>query len=143
MSRFRSFIRQHLVADDPAPGYSRLDRFDGLGETSAGGAAPGSEAGPAPSGADSQDAALASIEERLAADENEFAGGVADQSARDRRYLLNLVEERQSRIERVEELASYLDRLAPHDRHYSRLIRAALASADDNRPPDGEISHPA
>ena len=149
MSRFRSFIRQHLVADDPAPGYSRLDRRDGLGESAAVAATPGEPAGsptaptPAPAPADSPDAALAAIEERLTADENEFVGGVADQSARDRRYLLALVEERRTVIERVEELAAHLDRLAPHDRHYSRLIRAALTSADDNRPPGDATSHPA
>lgn len=145
MSRFRSFIRQHLVADDPAPGYSRLDRLDGLGESAAGAATPGEPAGSptAPTPADSQDAALAAIEERLTADENEFLGGVADQSARDRRYLLALVEERRAVIGRVEELASYLDRLAPHDRHYSRLLRAALTSPDDDRPEGGETSHPA
>lgn len=145
MSRFRSFIRHHLVADDPAPGYSRLDRLDGLGASSTGQSVPGEEAEAAASSsqAGSRDAALASIEERLTADENEFAGGVADQSARDRRYLLALVEERRAQIERVEELASYLDRLAPHDRHYSRLIRTALTPADDNRPEDGETSHPA
>ena len=145
MSRFRSFIRHHLVADDPAPGYSRLDRFDGLGASSTGQSAPGGEAEAIPSSsqAASRDAALAAIEERLTADENEFAGGVADQSARDRRYLLALVQERQSQIERVEDLASYLDRLAPHDRHYSRLIRAALTPAEKNRPESGETSHPA
>ncbi|NUU30832.1 hypothetical protein [Arthrobacter sp. C9C5] len=145
MSRFRSFIRQHLVADDPAPGYSRLDRFDGLGESAAGAAPPGEQAGfpTAPAPAHSQDAALASIEERLTADENEFVGGVADQSARDRRYLLALVQERRAQIERVEELASHLDRLAPHDRHYSRLIRAALTPPDNDRPAGDETSHPA
>ncbi|WP_346959041.1 hypothetical protein [uncultured Arthrobacter sp.] len=144
MSRFRSFIRHHLVADDPAPGYSRLDRFDGLGASSAGQSAPGGEAEAIPSSqAASRDAALAAIEERLTADENEFAGGVADQSARDRRYLLALVQERRSQIERVEDLASYLDRLGPHDRHYSRLIRTALIPADENRPEGGETAHQA
>lgn len=148
MSRFRSFIRHHLVADDPAPGYSRLDRLDGLegpGASLAGQSSPGdgAEAAPSPTPADSRDAALASIEERLSADENEFAGGVADQSARDRRYLLALLAERGAQIERVEELASYLDRLAPHDRHYSRLIRSALTPAAENRPEGGETSHPA
>lgn len=145
MSRFRSFIRQHLVADDPAPGYSRLDRHDGLGESAAAAATQGAPAvfPTAPTPAVPRDAALAAIEERLTADENEFVGGVADQSARDRRYLLALVEKRGAVIGRVEKLASDLDRLAPHDRHYSRLIRAALTSRDDDRPAGGGTSHPA
>jgi hypothetical protein len=27
---FASFVRRHLIADDPHPAYSRLDRMDGL-----------------------------------------------------------------------------------------------------------------
>lgn len=32
MSWFRAFIRRHIVADDPAPRYSRLDHLDRLHE---------------------------------------------------------------------------------------------------------------
>ncbi len=138
MSRFGRFIRQHLVADDPAPGYSRLDRLDGHGETPLSYTAPTDEEESAPANDQGaplsasahthpQDAALASIAERLAADEEEFANGVADQSARDRRYLLALLAERQAQISRVEELATYLDGLAPSGEHFAGLIRAALS----------------
>jgi hypothetical protein len=27
---FRTAVARHLIADDPNPGYSRLDRMDGL-----------------------------------------------------------------------------------------------------------------
>lgn len=40
--------------------------------------------------------------------------------------LLALVREQQARIERGNELVRYLDRLAPGDKHYAGLIRAAL-----------------
>ena len=137
MSRFRSFIHRHLVADDPAPGYSRLDRYGGLGQTAAGGTAPDSgaspgEANPGPadrSVAEAEAAALASIEERLTAEEN--AGGAAGQSIRDRRYLLALVALQRAQLERVEELAAYLDSRTPGDKHYAWLLRAALTPPED------------
>jgi benzoyl-CoA reductase/2-hydroxyglutaryl-CoA dehydratase subunit BcrC/BadD/HgdB len=44
---------------------------------------------------------LAAIEARLAEDENEYAGGVVDQSVRDRRYLLALVREQQARLDEL------------------------------------------
>lgn len=46
-------------------------------------------------------AELAAIEARLADDEKEYAGGFADQSARDRRYLLSLVQEQAARLEAI------------------------------------------
>lgn len=132
MSRFRSFIHRHLVADDPAPGYSRLDRYGGLGQTAAGGTAPDGGANPGPadrSVAEAEAAALASIEERLTADEN--AGGTAGQSVRDRRYLLGLVAQQRAQLERVEELAAYLESRTPGDKHYAWLLRAALTPPED------------
>jgi hypothetical protein len=44
-------------------------------------------------------AELAAIEARLTEDEKEFAGGFLDQSARDRRYLLSLVQEQAAKLE--------------------------------------------
>lgn len=143
MSRFRTFIQRHLVADDPAPGYSRLDRLGGLGEPPAVTAAPAASPTSAPVAtapsvpaavprAAAGDAELAAVEERLRADEQEFAGGVADRSARDRRYLLALVEQQRARLEQVEELAERLDGHDSQGRHYARLIRAALRPPVDD-----------
>ncbi|WP_445154625.1 hypothetical protein ACTWLI_15370 [Arthrobacter sp. Hor0625] len=143
MSRFRTFIQRHLVADDPAPGYSRLDRLGGLEEPPAVTAAPAdspkSTAAPtAPSvpaavpRAPAVDAELAAIVERLRADEHEFTGDVADRSTRDRRYLLALVEQQRARLEQVEELAERLDRHGSQDRHYARQIRSALSLPGDD-----------
>lgn len=143
MSRFRTFIQRHLVADDPAPGYSRLDRLEGLGEPPAVTPAPAGSPKSAPAAtapsvpaavprAAAGDAELAAVAERLRADEQEFAGGVADRSARDRRYLLALVEQQRNRLAQVEELAERLDRREPRDKHYARLIRAALRPPRDD-----------
>ena len=44
---------------------------------------------------------LAAIEARLTEDENEYAGGVVDQSVRDRRYLLALVRDQQARLDEL------------------------------------------
>ena len=44
---------------------------------------------------------LAAIETRLAEDENEYTGGVSDQNARDRRYLLSLVHEQAAKLEAI------------------------------------------
>ncbi|MDF9748658.1 hypothetical protein M2428_000088 [Arthrobacter sp. ES3-54] len=30
MSRLRTWFERHIIADDPCPQYSRLDRMDGL-----------------------------------------------------------------------------------------------------------------
>ena len=49
---------------------------------------------------------LAAIEARLTADENEYAGAVADQNVRDRRSLLSLVREQQSRLKNVATVAA-------------------------------------
>jgi hypothetical protein len=49
---------------------------------------------------------LAAIEARLTADENEYAGAVADQNVRDRRILLSLVREQQSRLKKMETVAA-------------------------------------
>lgn len=49
---------------------------------------------------------LAAIEARLTADENEYAGAVADQNVRDRRILLSLVREQQTRLKKMETVAA-------------------------------------
>lgn len=41
-------------------------------------------------------------------------------------FLLHLAREQQTQIEAVRELSTYLDGLADGDKHYARLIRAAL-----------------
>jgi len=104
MSWFRRFVRRHVIADDTAPQYSRLDRLDGLTETPSGTKAAAETLNtvePATTPVDTAEAALSAIETRLTADENEYDGGVVDQSVRDRRYLLALVREQQSRLDAV------------------------------------------
>jgi hypothetical protein len=104
MSWFRSFIRRHLIADDTAPQYSRLDQLDGLTATPASTPAAAETLDtvePATTPVDTPEAALSDIEKRLTADENEDDGGVVDQSVRDRRHLLALVREQQSRLNAV------------------------------------------
>lgn len=49
---------------------------------------------------------LSAIQARLAADEDERAEGVIDQTVRDRRYLLSLVREQLASLEKVAALAS-------------------------------------
>jgi hypothetical protein len=49
---------------------------------------------------------LAAIHARLAADEDEYLDGVVDQNVRDRRYLLSLVREQLTRLEKVAALAA-------------------------------------
>ena len=49
----------------------------------------------------SASAELDAIEARLTEDEKEYAGGFMDQSARDRRYLLSLVQEQAAKLEAI------------------------------------------
>ena len=70
---------------------------------------------------------LAAIEARLTADEAEYGTGYEwEYSFQDRRTLLALVREQQAKLDRLNELVRYLDRLAPGDKHYAGLIRAAI-----------------
>ena len=117
MSWFRTFIRRHLIADETAPEYSRLDQLDGLKATPANAtpvvveSATVESATPA---AGTQSATLADIEARLTADENEYSGGFVDQSVRDRRYLLAFVREQQARLDAVAAL-HFREVLAVHE----------------------------
>ena len=79
---------------------------------------------------------LAAIQARLMEDENEYDGGVVDQSVRDRRYLLELVREQAAKLETVAALAS---EAAGSDTQHGRnqgcvgaeALRAALGVGDD------------
>lgn len=127
MSWVRRFIRQHLIADDPAPEYSRLDYPDGLQNM------PTQEPGsvqPARGPADSEPATLAAIQERITADEDGYPDGLVDPSVRDRRYLLALVRDQAATLDAVKALADCLETLTDGDRHYAALIRDALISKD-------------
>lgn len=44
-------------------------------------------------------------------------------------YLLTQLRARDAKLARVEALVKYLDTLAPGDKHYASLIRAAVAAA--------------
>jgi hypothetical protein len=90
ITSFRTFVRRHLIADDPWPQYSRLDLADGLIE------APLRTA-----------KELAEIEARLAGDREESAIGVPAQSVKDRAYLLALVREQSKRLDAVAELVEH------------------------------------
>ena len=127
MSWFRRFIRQHLIADDPASEYSRLDYHDGLQEKPTNTQEPGSVR-PANSPANAQHATLAAIQKRITADEDEYTDGLVDQSVRDRIYLLALVRDQAAALAAVKALADYLETLAEGDRHYAALIRDALTA---------------
>ena len=48
---------------------------------------------------------LTEIENRLTADQDDFAAGYSDQSIRDRTHLLTLVRQQQDQLDRVQELA--------------------------------------
>jgi len=50
---------------------------------------------------------LAEIENRLTADQDDFAAGYSDQSIRDRTHLLTLVKQQQDQLDRVLELAHW------------------------------------
>lgn len=129
MSWFRRFIRQHLMADDPTPEYSRLDHHDGLQEKPPNTQEPGSLL-PARNPANTQNATLAAIQERIMANEDEYTGGLVDQSVRDRLYLLALVRDQAAALAAVNALADYLETLTEGDRHYAALIREALTATE-------------
>jgi hypothetical protein len=93
IARFRTFVRRHLIADDPSPQYSRLDRADGLDET--------------PMSAREE---LAEIEARLAGDQHGSVTGVGVvQSVRDRAYLLALVREQSAKLDAVAGLLEHAE----------------------------------
>jgi hypothetical protein len=50
---------------------------------------------------------LTDIESRIAADRDDFATGFADQSIRDREYLVGLVREQEAQLARVIDLAHW------------------------------------
>jgi hypothetical protein len=132
MSWFRTFIRRHLIADDTAPQYSRLDHLDGLTATPAStptAAETLDTVEPATTQVDTPEAALAAIEKRLAADENEYDGGVVDQSVRDRRYLLALVREQAAKLEKVRLIERRLEGSTQGGNHdIAEDLRAALTA---------------
>ncbi|MFF2032511.1 hypothetical protein [Arthrobacter sp. NPDC058192] len=126
MSWFRSFIRRHLVADDAATQYSRLDHFDGLKETPVSSPTSGEKAATAQADVpkpDAQDETLAAIQAR-AATSRSMASADAD-------ALLAIVRDQQGRLDRVADLARYLDTLTPGAQRYAELIRAALAEGEE------------
>lgn len=71
---------------------------------------------------------FANIEARLTQDENEYAGGVIDQNARDRRYLLTRVREQQARLDAV---AKMVDQAEMHGKTTLDVqeVRAAIENA--------------
>lgn len=79
-----TFVRRHLIADDPWPQYSHLDHVDGLNETPV-----------------STREELAEIEARLTGDRNGSVTGPGSQSVRDRAYLLALVREQCAKLDAV------------------------------------------
>lgn len=93
IASFRTFVRRHLIADDPWPQYSRLDLADGLTEE--------------PSNTPRE---LAEIEARLAGDRRESGTGVRAQSVNDRAYLLALVGDQGRKLEAVAELVEHAAR---------------------------------
>ena len=78
------------------------------------------------------DPRLGEIEARLVADVEAYNdhGFIGDnQCMTDRDYRLTELRKRDGVIARVEDLAKYLDTLAPGDKHYTELIRAAVTAA--------------
>ena len=47
--------------------------------------------------------------------------------------LLALVRDQQAKLYRANELVRYLDRLAPGDKHYAGLIRAAITATEEGK----------
>ena len=90
---FRTFVRRHLIADDPWPQYSRLDQVDGLSETPL-----------------STREELAGIEARLMEDRSESVTGIGAQSVKDRDYLLALVREQAAKIDAVARLVEQAEK---------------------------------
>lgn len=75
---------------------------------------------------------LAAIQARLQEDEDEYDGGVVDQSVRDRRYLLKLVREQAAKLEAVAVVASEAeDSATQHGCVGVGKLRAALGADND------------
>ena len=108
IASFRTFVRRHLIADDPWPRYSRLDLADGLAEE------PVSTA-EEPAG----------IEARFAGDRQESAPGAGAQSMKDRAHLLALVREQSRKLDAVAELVERAARNGRTTLHVSE-VQAAL-----------------
>jgi hypothetical protein len=135
MAWFRTFIRRHLIADDPAPEYSRLDHHDGLKATPASTPTAAEEldiAEPASTAADTKEAALAAIQKRLTADEDEYGDGAFDQSIRDRRYLLALIREQAAKLDAIRRMT---ERAEAHGNHLldADEVRAAITEPQGPR----------
>ena len=108
IASFRTFVRRHLIADDPWPRYSRLDLADGLAEE------PVSTA-----------EELAGIEARIAGDRQESGSAVRAQSDKDRARLLALVREQSRKLDAVAELVELAARNGRNTLHVSE-VQAAL-----------------
>ena len=108
IASFRTFVRRHLVADDPWPQHSRLDLADGLAEEPV---SPAEE--------------LAGIESRLAGDRQDSAPAVRAQSLKDRARLLALVREQSRKLDAVAELVERATQGGRTTLHVSE-VQAAL-----------------
>jgi hypothetical protein len=106
---FQTFVRRHLIADDPWPHYSDLDRMDHLDET------PMTTA-----------EALAGIEARLKGDQKEPLTGVSALSVRDRTYLLALVKKQAAKLEAVADLVEQAEKNG-RNTVYANEVSAAIA----------------
>lgn len=104
-----TFVRRHLIADDPWPQYSRLDHADGLNQT-----------------AMNTREELAAIQARLTEDLNQPATGVDAQSARDRTYLLALVTQLSAKLDAVAGLVEQAEKNGQAT-VYAREVSAAIA----------------
>ncbi|MDQ0822978.1 hypothetical protein QFZ79_000717 [Arthrobacter sp. V4I6] len=105
----RTFVRRHLIADDPWPQYSHLDQVDGLSETPL-----------------SQREELAEIDARLTGDRNASVTGVEAQSVRDRAYLLALVREQAAKLDAVAGLVEQAEK-SGNGTLYANDVHAAIA----------------
>jgi hypothetical protein len=105
----RTFVRGHLIADDPWPQYSRLDQLDGLSETPL-----------------STREELAGIEARLMEDRNEPVTGIGAQSVKDRAYLLALVQEQAEKLDAVAGLVEQAEK-SGNGTLYADEVQAAIS----------------
>ncbi|MET1086949.1 MAG: hypothetical protein ABWY04_07495 [Arthrobacter sp.] len=132
MSWIRTFIRRHLIADDTAPQYSRLDQLDGrtaMPESTPTAAEARHTVEPATTPTDTQEAALAAIQKRLTADAPAYGDGTVDQSIRDRRYLFALVREQAAKLEKVRVIERRLEgSMQGENREIAQDLRAALTA---------------
>ena len=101
-----TFVRRHLIADDPWPQYSHLDHADGLDET-----------------AMSTREELAAIEARLTGDQNRPATDA--QSVRDRAYLLALARQQSAKLDAVAGLVEQAEKNGQAT-VYAREVSAAI-----------------